>query len=142
MGAHASKIKAIEVPLGSSGSDTRGYAYVTFRSSSSAKEAVRLLDQGTFKGRQVSVRLASDGVTLIDRPEEATGINMDREDNAKKTRRPKHRETIPTSSTSGKKSFPDKGSGSSKGDKSEKAEKDNRPTVPLVVDGRTKRART
>ena len=142
MGALASKIKAIEVPQGSLGSEICGYAYVTFRSSSSAKEAVRLLDQGTFKGRQVSVRVASDGVTMIDRPHEATGIDVDRDGNAKKTRRSKHREAAPTSSSSGKKSPPGKDSGSSKSDKSEKTEKDNRPTVPLVVDGRTKRARS
>lgn len=144
LGPFAGKINAIEVPPSNSDSEIRGHAYVTLRSSSSAKEVVGILNQATFKGRQVSARLAVDGFTLIDDgapgPQEAR--DSDRDKGLKKTRHSKHRETEATSSGSRHKSTSHKDAKSGKSDKRDKDEKDKSDPGPLVVDGSGRQKRS
>lgn len=148
MGPSASKIRTIEVPLSSSRSEIRGYAYVSFRSSSSAKEAVRMLDQSIFKGRQICARMTTEGITLIDDgdpgPKKLVDANLDKW--RKKTRRSKDKKTEPTPSSSrtSRRSPSDKDARSGKTSKIEKIdkretdEKEKSYSGPLVVDGTTK----
>jgi hypothetical protein len=114
-GDHASNITTINVPQMRSGSELCGHAHLTSGSSWSANEAVRLLVQSTFKGQQVSVQMASGGVTLFDRPQETTGRDMNKDKKAKKSNK--------------------------RGKGKIKTAKDESGGNPLVVDGRTQWAR-
>ena len=149
MGPFAGKISTIEVPRGRSGPEIRGHAYVAFRSSSSAKEAVRIMDQSTFKGRQVSARMTTEGVALMDdgdpRPKKL--VDADKDKGPKKSRRSKDKvegAIRSSSSRSGQRSSSDKDAKSGKvgkmekTEKSEKDDKDRKYSGPLVVDGTTK----
>jgi hypothetical protein len=62
-GTYANTISSIEVPCKRSSTEARGHAYIIFETASAAADAIKLLNASTFKGRQVSARLTTEGLS-------------------------------------------------------------------------------
>lgn len=137
IGSYANKIGSIDVPCCHSSSELRGHAYIVFQTSSSAKHAVKLLHEGTFKGRKVSAKIAIEGV-----PEVASGSYEDSlytEKEWGKSHRSKHKESISSNSTSAS-HFSSKSSCSKHSEKSgKKDKKEKRDSGPVIVDGSSRK---
>jgi RNA recognition motif-containing protein len=62
-GTYADTISSIVVPCQRSSTKARGHAYIIFETVSAAAHAIKLLDASRFKGRQVSARLTTEGLS-------------------------------------------------------------------------------
>lgn len=76
-GTYANTISSIEVPCKRSSTEARGHAYIIFETVSAAAHTIKLLDASKFKGRHVTARLTTEGLSRTTEDELGgnTGVN-------------------------------------------------------------------